>query len=123
MAKFNKGDKIRVTKGLFEGRAGIITDPWWQISQSDWPCVEFVEPDGMFVYADEDDMELTEDPYEYMVLRVYSAGGTQNKGSWSTKAEAEAVFKALGLTGADPTWGKWRAKVVKRRKAGPVEDA
>jgi hypothetical protein len=63
------------------------------------------------------------DPYEYMVLRDYSIGGTQNKGNWSTKEVAEAVFKALGSTGTDPTWGKWKAKLVKRMKAGTIEDA
>lgn len=59
--------------------------------------------------------------YEYMVLKVYALG-TQNKGLWTTKEKAETVFKSLCVEGHDPVWGPWTAKLVRRRKAGPIED-
>jgi hypothetical protein len=61
--------------------------------------------------------------YEYMVLKEFSPIGTQNKGGWSTKEEAEDALKLLGAEGHDPVWGGWKSKLVKRVKAGQVQDA
>lgn len=123
MAKFNKGDKVRVFKGIHEGTTGVVADPWWQVSQSDWPRVEFTTGDGMYFYADEDEMELTEDPYEYNVEYTDLITGTvwlyrslwEPNADWLKKkmAEAEANVHKLDYT----------SRLVKRRKAGPVEDA
>lgn len=124
MSKFNKGDKVRVVKGLGEGQSGVVTDPCWQISQSDWPCVEFLKEDGTFSYADEDNMELTDDPYEYAMQLTF--GDTPRRiENWTTKEIAEEKLKWHGdgsKSHADPVWGPWTAKLVKRRKAGPIED-
>lgn len=124
MAKFSKDDKVRVVKGVNEGSEGVVTDPWWQISQSDWPCVEFLTAEGFYGYADEDDMELTEDPYEY-ASQATIHGEVQQVASydWATLEVAQERVDRYTEVWSRNGHGKYiTAKVVKRRKAGKVED-
>ena len=124
MAKFSKDDKVRVVKGECEGLVGVVVDPWWQISQSDWPCVEFLTDAGMYVYEDEDNMELAEDPYEY-AMQVTSHGKVvpNYDREWGTLEVAQERHERY-----TESWERLgrssylSAKVVKRRKAGKVED-
>jgi hypothetical protein len=122
-AKFKRGDLVVFMKGQYEGRKGIVTDPWWQISQSDWPCVEVQFTDETFGYGQDEEIELVEDPYEFAVQRFFGRAPRQVKPEeWTTLDVATVQLCALGLKGTDPTWGDWTAKLVKRRKAGRIED-
>lgn len=123
MAKFNTGDLVIFASGQYEGRQGVVTDPWWQISQSDWPCVEVQFTDGKFGYGDDKEIELVADPYEYAVQRFFGRMPRPVKADeWTSLDRATVQIDALGLHGTDPTWGDWTAKLVKRRKAGRIED-
>jgi hypothetical protein len=122
VSKFNEGDKVRVVKGVHAGLSGVVTDPWWQLSQSDWPCVEFLKDDGTYTYADEDDMELTEDPYEYAVMQTRVSNGEDlvKRLVWGTLKEAQDDFGLMNRPSAVPVF---TYRIVKRRKAGEIEDA
>jgi hypothetical protein len=126
MSKFNKGDTVRVVRGHNKGEMGIVTNPYWQIAANDWPFVLYDQEDGTRGSADESDMELIEDPtFEYAMQRTIQ-GRVQPIRSWTNREHAERKldFHGTGRTAEeDPTYGPWTAKIVKRRKAGPVEDA
>lgn len=125
MAKFSKDDKVCVVKGRLEGKSGIVTDPAWQVSQSDWPRVEFITEDGsLYFYADEEDMELAEDPYEY-AMQVTNFGEVQLIASYEWTILDVAQERQKRYTEIWEHNGHAKnitAKVVKRRKAGKVED-
>lgn len=60
--------------------------------------------------------------YEYAVQVIY--GRTpRNIDRWYGKGAAMDKLKLQGHSGIDPTWGTWISKLVKRRKAGSIEDA
>lgn len=118
MAKFGKGDKVRVFKGVHEGTTGVVADPCWQVSQSDWPRVEFTTEDGMYFYADEDEMELTEDPYEYAVQIITGPRAGDLVPLWSDRKDRQDFIDDLYAYSDAHSY-----KLVKRLKAGPVIDA
>jgi hypothetical protein len=99
------------------------------MSHIDWPQTEILvdqnsEPGAVrgFLYFDDEDLELADDPYEYAVQRVYGHAPQRiGENDWRTKKVVEAFSKAE-KEGFDPIWGKYILKVVKRRKAGPIED-
>lgn len=123
MNKFNRGDLVVFTDGYYEGRQGVVTDPFWQISASDWPSVEVRFTDGKFGYADENNISLVADPYEYAVQRFFGkVPRTVKVDEWTTLESANTQIESLGTKGSDPTWGDWTAKLVKRKKAGRIED-
>jgi len=125
MAKFSKDDKVRVVKGRLEGKSGIVTDPAWQVSQSDWPRVEFITEDGsLYFYADEEDMELAEDPYEYAVEWTVKGSDVPRPilaDRWGQRGSAERTIEFNERMFPDKM-EKYTVRLVKRRKAGKVED-
>lgn len=123
MAKFKRGDKVRVVRGHNEGEVGVVTNPYWQIAANDWPFVLYDQEDGARGSADEDCMELVEDPsYEYSVQFTVKARKLP-VGRWMSKSAAEQWLTDGGTEGFDGAYGPWEKKLVKRKKAGPVEDA
>ncbi len=123
MAKFKKGDKVRVVKGHNEGAEGTVTNPYWQIAANDWPFVLFTDDQGNRHSADEDCMALVEDPTcEYSVQYTIKARKLP-PARWMPKAAAEEWLNNGGTHGFDGAYGPWEKKLVKRKKAGPIEDA
>lgn len=123
MAKFKVGDKVRVVKGHNEGDVGVVLDPWWQIAASDWPFVLFTKEDGTRDRADEDHMELVEDPtceYAAQTTAISYPHRTEIvNGIWGSKEQAEHILARK----KNSAFGLINIKLVKRKKAGPVEDA
>ena len=125
MSKFKEGDKVRVVKGLHAGVTGVVTEPSWVISQSDWPVVLFMDEEGFRFSAFEEDMELdagpVEDPYEYAMMqtRVHDNHDYTDRLVWGTLKEAQDDVDLMRP--GNPGYFSYR--VVKRRKAGPIEDA
>lgn len=130
MAKFSKGDKVRAFKGVHEGLAGVVADPWWQISQSDWPLVKFLKEDGTYDFVDEDYMELAEDPYEYNIEGTDLITGKvhlwrelwEPNTDWLKRKLEERDDYDRKLLNAGGTL-EYSRRMVKRRKAGEIEDA
>lgn len=121
MSKFNVGDKVRISRGVDTGLTGVVTVPAWQISQSDWPFVLFTDENGYRRSADENDLELAEDPYEYGVLqtRVSTGEDLENRLVWGTLEEAQEDFGLMNRPSATPVF---TYRIVKRRKAGRIEN-
>lgn len=123
MSKFNTGELVVFSTGPHAGRKGIVTNPWWQISQSDWPEVEVQFTDGGFGYGKDEDIELVEDRYEYATQKFYGkTPRTIHEDEWTTEEVARGRFNATSSPGVDPTWGAYTVRLVKRRKAGRIED-
>jgi hypothetical protein len=121
VSEFKEGDKVRVVKGVQKGKSGVVTNPHWQISQSDWPLVLFTDEDGNHCSSDEDSLELAEDPYEYGVLqtRVSTGEDLVNRMVWGTLEEAQDDFKLMNRPSVVPVF---TYRIVKRRKAGRIEN-
>jgi len=133
MGKFNEGDKVRILKGsgsAHEGKVGTVADPHWQISQSDWPLVKIDVGDGKYAFPDEDYCELAEDPYEYNIEYTDERTGKSHlhRQTWEPDTEwlkrkvedAEAYDRKLLNAGGSLEYSR---RLVKRRKAGEIEDA
>lgn len=119
MSKFKKGDAVRAIKGLQSGEFGIVVEPWYQPSASDWPCVIMERVDGSRFSAHHDEIELLDDPYEYAILRTLVGSPERPRivgEFWATREETNEGL--LNLSTDRVTY-----KLVKRKKAGPIEDA
>lgn len=127
MAKFKIDDRVVAVKGRNIGIMGRVTDPYFQISQSDWPFVHYKDENGVVHSDDESRLELFDDPYEYALSMK------DHKDEW------KVVGDIMDRYNRTPVWGaleprerllEWynkdfthtEFKLVKRRKAGKVED-
>jgi hypothetical protein len=128
MGKFNEGDKVRILKGsgsAHEGKVGTVADPHWQISQSDWPLVKIDVGDGKYAFPDEDYCELAEDPYEYAVEWTVKGSDTPvpiTADRWVQRDSAERMIEFNERMFTDKMQ-EYTVKLVKRKKAGEIEDA
>jgi len=76
------------------------------------------------VFGMDDTEEVPYEDYEYAVQ--YTFGRVVRhipESSWTPEESARQKLKDGKTQGTDATWGPWTAKIVKRRKAGKVEDA
>ena len=127
MSKFKIGDEVRITEGLLAGETGIITCAFWQKSASDYPEIIVQFDNGESSFVDYDYVEPLEDPYEYAV-QVYQdefdrwvligyilAYGMEPY--WSTKEVVQTHLERQW-----ELWPKRKFRMVKRRKAGRIEN-
>lgn len=122
MAKFKAGDKVRVIKGHEEGASGVVTNPYWQIAANDWPFVLFTDDEGNRHSADDSNMVLVEDPTCEYSVQYTIKGRKLPPTQWMSRDAAEEWLNNGGTYGFDGAYGPWEKKLVKRRKAGEVEN-
>jgi len=126
MSKFKVGQEVIFSHGDLEDVKGVILNPHFQISQSDWPEVVVQYGDDRRFFVDIDKVRPAEDPYEYNIERTSGITGRTSMcfgmDGWDDDREAvEGDFKDY-LEGDGATMLGAKFRMVKRRKAGPVED-
>ena len=132
MSEFEKGTRVRFIEDLSmgdsrdyfpaKGTEGIAEGSFCEYG--DYHGVTVLFDDGRHIDVKEDYLEHVEDPYEYAIQRSGDRGDTVGEISeyaWSCRKTAENVLEATlhrwKIYGVDKT-----AKMVKRRKAGRIED-
>lgn len=102
------GDRFQGDEGTITGVVGIE--------------VEVKLDTGRYTYYLREEITRV-DEYEYAYQKSF--GNVVRKideSEWATHEKARNQLLYHGDKGTDPTWGGWTAKVVKRRKAGPIQD-
>lgn len=128
MSKFEVGQEVLFDVGYNYGMKGVVVDPHYQVSQSDWPEV-VVQYGERRLFVDIDDVRPAVDPYEYNIEGTDVVTGKTHiwRTTWEPtpdwlRGEVEkrdAYDRQLRNAGGSPEYTR---RLVKRRKAGPVED-
>lgn len=132
MSKFEKGTRVRfivdLSTGDFsehfpatgtEGTAGMSFCEY-----GDYHGVTVLFDDGRNIDVNEAYLEAVEDPYEYIV-QTSRAGKDEFLSAYSWKSSLEEVeddYKRIADAFVRLGYKHYTARIVKRRKAGPVED-
>lgn len=134
MSKFKVGQEVIFSKGDLKDVKGVVHNPFWQVSQSDWPevIVEFYDEQEQFrsLFVDIDDVRPAEDPYEYNIettdlitghTSLFKSTVWEPDTEWlERKKEAlDEYDKRLLNAGGELEYTR---RLVKRRKAGRIED-
>lgn len=130
---FKVGQEVIFSKGDLKDVRGVVTTPFWQVSQSDYPEVilDYRDDQGNLhgLFVDIDDVRPAEDPYEYALWFHYSyldEPTLPQEHMWNTKEAAEACLRSFqGMVRKSESTSTpitHKVKIVKRRKAGPIED-
>lgn len=130
MTRFEVGQEVIFSKGDLKDVRGVILNPYFQLSQSDWPevIVEY-EGDRRF-FVNVDDVRPAEDPYEYSVQFhwLHNAENVWTEVSehdWMDKEDAENWLQVQKDTEKraerEGKAVKAVGRLVKRRKAGRTE--
>lgn len=117
MSKFKVGQEVLFDVGYNYGMKGVVINPHFQISQSDWPEV-LVGYGDRTIAVDIDDVRPAVDPYEYGAtwLDWHDEYFPVLDGEWGTLEEAQA--EALDARKRGNPGGK----IMRRLKAGEAED-
>jgi hypothetical protein len=123
MYKFEVGQEVVFSKGDLKDVKGVVHNPFWQVSQTDWPeiIVVFSDKQGTVrtLFVGIDAVRPAVDPYEYATtwLDWNDKYFPIEEGEWGTLANAEHEAKFVGhhkgMTGV---------KIMRRLKAGEAED-
>jgi hypothetical protein len=119
MNKFEIGDRVRVEK---KGKEGVVVDYFCDYVVGDHQVQ--VQLDGERIalsYGEENVTYVGPDKYEYGVLqtRVSSGEDLVDRLVWGTLKEAQDDFGLMNRPSAVPVF---TYRIVKRRKAGNIED-
>jgi len=124
MSKFKAGQEVIFSKGNQKDVKGVVYIPSYQVSQSDWPEVIVEYGGGWRVFVDIDDVRPAEDPYEYAVEWTVKGSDVPRPilaDRWVTRDSAERTIEFNERMFPDKMQ-VYTVRLVKRRKAGPVED-
>lgn len=114
------GQEVIFSKGEDKDVRGVVHTPFWQVSQSEYPEVIIELADGTGVFVDIDDVRPAEDPYEYNLEVPWSSRDNHILyDDWADKELIESMYRQmLEHRMADNIDD---VKIVKRKKAGPIE--
>lgn len=127
MSKFIKGDLVRA-EGLFDDTPtlGLVNESWSShiSKRTGIPLVKvLLLEEGVFVFLDEDEVELALDEYEFMAVEVDQEDFEQTSlGSgyeWGTLEEAEKLIRRTLEQEDDEAYkANHQLQINRRRKAG-----
>lgn len=121
LSKFKVGQEVIFSEGDLKEVTGVVHNPFWQESQSDWPEVVIDYNDGentSRILVDIDKVRPAVDPYEYGV--TWKMPDSEEfypifSGEWTTLEEVQEGLRGYG--------SNFRGtKIVRRLKAGEPED-
>lgn len=118
MSKFEVGQEVLFSRGDRKDLKGVIVNPHFQISQSDWPEV-LVQYHQLRFFVDIDKVRPAVDPYEYGA--TWKMRGSEEyypvfSEDWGTLEEAKANAEYA------KTWDMQDTKIMRRLKPGEPED-
>lgn len=121
MSRFKVGQEVIFSKGDLKDVKGVVHNPYWQISQSDWPEVVVDYNDGENTrrhLVDIDKVRPAVDPYEYGAtwLDWHNVYFPVLDSEWGTIEEAQ--YEAQDAK----KHGNVGGKIMRRLKAGEPED-
>lgn len=124
MSKYENGDTVRIknTGSRFDGLEGIV-DGHLDTGENRYAFVNVPGFHPEFFYDHQLDLVKPYVEYEYAIQYTYGTTPRHIQSDrWNDKETIQYEFDRMPHDGADPVWGSYTCKMVKRLKAGRIED-